>query len=141
MKAQEEAVNDHDADLERVAQVQVAECDHLRKLVKEVEAERVQLQIKAKVLVEDREAFKSLEERSRKALRGLYKKGLENPLVTDDDGPAQLLPQLVMALEDIVDGIGPMVEGEARALSSSALARVLSHLHLRYPTADHGVLL
>ena len=34
-----------------------------------------------------------------------------------------------------------MVEGEARALSSSALTRVFSHLHLRDPDADLGVLL
>nr|XP_020162371.1 translation initiation factor IF-2-like [Aegilops tauschii subsp. strangulata] len=95
-----------------LAQAQAAEHDCLKKLEKEVEAERVQLEIKAKVLAEDREAFKSLEERSREALRELYEKGLEKPLVTDDDGPAQLLPQLVMALEDVVNGIGPMVEGK-----------------------------
>nr|XP_020170213.1 chromosome partition protein Smc-like [Aegilops tauschii subsp. strangulata] len=112
-----------------------------KKLEKEVEAERIQLEIKAKVLAEDREAFKSLEERSREALGGLYEKVLQKPLVTDNDGPAQLLPQLIKALEDVVDGIGPMVEGEAHALSSSALTRVLSHLHLRDPNADLGVLL
>ena len=106
-----------------------------------MEAERVQQEIKAKVLAEDREAFKSLEERSREALRELYEKGLEKPLVTDDDGPTQLLPQLVTRLEDVVNGIGPVVEGEARALSSSALTRVLNHLHLSDPTADLGVLL
>ena len=66
---------------------------------------------------------------------------MDKPLLTYDEGPAQLLPQLVTALEDVVDGIGPMVEGEARALSSSALTRDLSHLHPRDPNADLGVLL
>ena len=41
----------------------------------------------------------------------------------------------------IVDGIRPMVEGEGCALSSSALMRVFSHLHLRHPDADLGELL
>nr|XP_020156658.1 nascent polypeptide-associated complex subunit alpha, muscle-specific form-like [Aegilops tauschii subsp. strangulata] len=141
VKAQEEAVTGRDADLEQLAQAQAAERDRLKKLEKEVEAERVQLEIKAKVLAEDREAFKSLEERSREVLRELYEKDLEKPLVTDDDGPAQLLPQLITVLEDVISGIGPMVEGEVRALSSSALTRVLSHLHLRDPNADLGVLL
>ena len=34
-----------------------------------------------------------------------------------------------------------MVEGEARTLSSLALTRVFSHLHLRDPDADLGDLL
>ena len=63
------------------------------------------------------------------------------PLATDDEGPAQLLPYLVVALEGVADGIGPLVEGEARALCSSALTRVFSHLHLRDPDADLGELL
>ena len=72
--------------------------------------------------------FQSLEDKFRVELQALYKKGLEEPLATDDEGPTQLLPHLVAALEDIVDGIGPLVEGEARALSSSALTRVFNHL-------------
>ena len=42
---------------------------------------------------------------------------------------------LVDALEDVVSDIGPMAEGEARLLSSVALTRVFSHLHLRDPAA------
>ena len=113
----------------------------LDELERKVEAKKAQLEAKAKVLAEDRVAFKSLEMRSREALQELYEKGLEKTLMTDDDGPAQLLPQLVTVLEDVVNGIGPMVEGEVHALSSSALTRVLSHLHLRDPNADLGVLL
>ena len=86
-------------------------------------AEKTELEAKAKVLAEDRAALKSLEQRSHMALRGLYEKGLEKPLVTDDDGPTQLLPQLVKALEDVVNEIGPMVEGEARAFLIAPDAR------------------
>ena len=78
-------------------------------------------------------AFKSLEERSRAALRSLYKKGLEEPLATDNEGPTQLLPYLVKVLQEVVSGIGPLAEAEARILSSAALTRVFSHLHLRDP--------
>ena len=106
-----------------------------------MEAEKAQLEAKAKVLAEDRVAFKSLGLRSREALQELYEKGLEKPLATDDEGPAQLVPHLIAAIEDVVDGVGPMVEGEARTLSSSALTRVLSHLYLRDPNADLGVVL
>ena len=109
--------------------------------MQEVEAEKAQLEAKAKVLTEDSTAFKSLEGRSREALRALHEKGLEMPQVMDDEGPPQLLPYLVMALEGVVDGIGPMVEGEAHALSSSALMRVFSHLHLCNPGLDLGELL
>ena len=69
------------------------------------------------------------------ALKSLYEKGLEKPLTTDEDGPAQLLPHLVKALEEVVEGIGPMAEAEARVLSSAALTRVFSHLYLRDPNA------
>ena len=97
--------------------------------------EKAELDAKAKVLAEDRAAFKSLEERSRMALRSLYEKGLEEPLAANDEGPAQLLPYLVDAFEDVVSGIGPMAEEEARVLSSAALTRVFSHLRLRDPAA------
>ena len=69
------------------------------------------------------------------ALNPLYKKGLERPLTTNVDDPTQLLPYLVEALEEVVRGIDPMVEAEARVLSSAALTRVFSHLHLRDPAA------
>ena len=60
----------------------------------------------------------------------LYERGLKEPLVTAEEGPAELLPQLVEELEGVAAGVGPMVEGEARALSASAMTRVFSHLHL-----------
>ena len=76
-----------------------------------------------------------LEKRSRKVLKTLYEHGLEKSLATDEDGHARLLPLLVKALEEVVDGVGPMAEAEARVLSSAALTRVFSHLHLRDPNA------
>ena len=99
------------------------------------------MEVKAKVLAEDRVAFKSLEERSRMVLQAFYEKGLEDPLAIDDVGPTQLLPHLVAALEDVVDGIGPLGEGEARTLSSAALTRLFSYLHLRDPDANLDELL
>src|SRR4051812_46817560 len=65
----------------------------------------------------------------------MYEHGLGKSLATDEDGPAQLLPFLVEALEEVVDGVGPMAEVEARVMSSAALTRVFSHLHLRDPNA------
>ena len=65
----------------------------------------------------------------------LYEHGLDKSLATDEDGPARLLPLLVKGLEEVVDGVGPMAEAEARVLSSAALTRVFSHLHLRDPNA------
>nr|XP_020177567.1 uncharacterized protein LOC109763120 [Aegilops tauschii subsp. strangulata] len=141
MKAWEDAVRGRDAELEQLAKAQASERSRLEKLEQKVEAEKAELEAKAKVLAEDRAAFKSLEERSRVALRALYEKGLEEPLATDDEGPTQLLPHLVAALEEVVGGIGPLVEGEARTLSSAALTRIFSHLHLRDPTANLDELL
>ena len=69
------------------------------------------------------------------ALKSLYEKGLEKPLTTDEDGPAHLLPHLVKAPEEVVEGIGPMAEPEARVLYSAALTCVFSHLYLRDPNA------
>ena len=40
-----------------------------------------------------------------------------------------------------MSGIGPIVEEEARILSSAALTRVFSHLHLRDPDANLDELL
>nr|XP_020171218.1 uncharacterized protein LOC109756794 [Aegilops tauschii subsp. strangulata] len=127
-----------DAELEELAKAQAAERSRLKKLEQKVEAGKADLDAKAKVLAEHREAFKLLELRARKALQSLqslYEKGLKELLATSNEGPAQLLPYLVDALEDVVSGIGPMAEGEARVLSSAALTRVLSNLHLRDPTA------
>ena len=75
------------------------------------------------------------------ALKALYEKGLEKPLTTDEDGPAQLLPYLVEALEEVMSGLGPRAEEEARVISSAALTRVFSHLHLRDPAAHLDELL
>ena len=52
-----------------------------------------------------------------------------------EPGPTQLLPFLVEALEEVVHGIGTMAEEEARILSSAALTRAFSHLHLHDPAA------
>ena len=120
---------------------QATEHRWLEELEQELKVEKAELDAKAKVLAEDRAAFKLLEERSRTALQSLYEKGLEEPLATDDEGPIQLLPHLVAALEDVMDGIGPLVEREDRTLSSATLTRVFSHLHLRDPDADLDELL
>ena len=87
-------------------------------------------------MAEDRVAFADLEKRSRKALKSLYDDGLEKPLAGATDGPAKLLPFLVEAIEEVVTGIGPMAEVEARILSSAALTRILSHVYLRNPDAN-----
>ena len=63
-----------------------------------MEAEKDQLETKAKVLAEGRAAFDSLEQRSHKVLQDLYGRVLKKPLVTAEEGPAELLPQLVVAL-------------------------------------------
>ena len=98
----------------------------MEELERKVKAEEAELDAKAKVLAEDRAAFMLLEERSRVALKALYEKGLEKPLTTDEDGPAQLLPYLLEALEEVVSGLGPRAEEEARVLSSAALTRVFT---------------
>ena len=102
---------------------------------------KAELEAKAQALAEDRMAFKLLEERSRTMLRSLYENGLEEPLAGAEDGPAELLPFLVRALEDVVDGLGPTTEAEARALSSAALTHVLSHVYLRDPNVHFDSLL
>ena len=135
MKAREDAIKGCDAELGELTKAQAAECSRLEELEQKAKAREAELDAKAKVLAEDRVAFLLLEKRSSMALKSLYKKGLEKPLTTDEDGPAQLLPHLVKALEEVVEGIGPMAEAEARVLSSAALTRVFSHLHLRDPSA------
>ena len=117
-----------------MAQAQAAERGRLEELEQKVRAEKAELDVKVKVQAEDCASFALVEKRSREALKSLYEKGLEKPLTTDEDGPAQLLPYLVAALEEVVSGIDPMAEQEARVLSSAALTRVFSHLHLRDPT-------
>ena len=135
MKALEEAIKNHDAELAELGKTQAAERNRLEELERKMGTREADLDAKARVLAEDRVAFADLEKRSRKALKTLYEHSLEKPLATDEDGPAQLLPLLVKALEEVVDGVGPMAEAEARVLSSAALTRVFSHLHLRDPNA------
>ena len=53
-----------------------------------MQAEKAELDAKAKDLAKDRAAFALLEKRSREALKTLYEKGLEKLLATDEDGPA-----------------------------------------------------
>nr|XP_020156656.1 microtubule cross-linking factor 1-like [Aegilops tauschii subsp. strangulata] len=141
LKAREDAVTGRDTELEQSSRAQAAERNRLEKLKKEVEREKALLEAKANTLAIDRAAFDSLEERSRKVLRELYGRGLKKPLVTAEEGRAELLPQLAEGLEGVANKAGSMVEGEARALSSSAMMRIFSHLHLRDPSADLGALL
>ena len=129
MKAREAAVKDRDAELS-------AYRGRLKMLEQTLEGERVELDAKAKVLAEDRAAFMDYEVRSRKALKTLYEEGLEKPLAGATEGPAKLLPFLAEELEEVVTGIGPMAEVEARVLSSAALTRILSHVYLRNPDAN-----
>nr|XP_020191697.1 MAP7 domain-containing protein 1-like [Aegilops tauschii subsp. strangulata] len=110
MRTREEAIKNRDAALGELAKTQAAERGRLEELERKVEAKKVDLDAKAKVLAEDRAAFALLEKRSHEALKSLYEKGLERPLTTDEDGPTQLLPYLVKVLEEVVEGIGPMAE-------------------------------
>nr|XP_020188268.1 MAP7 domain-containing protein 1-like [Aegilops tauschii subsp. strangulata] len=105
MKAREDAIKGRDAELEQSAKAQATERGRLEELERKVKAEKAKLDVKAKVLAEDRATFAVLEERSR------------------------------VALEEVVSGLSPMAEEEAHVLSSAALTRVFSHLHLCYPTA------
>nr|XP_020195989.1 uncharacterized protein LOC109781799 [Aegilops tauschii subsp. strangulata] len=148
LKAREAAVADHDTELEQAAREQATERGCLVKLKEEVEAEKAQLQARKKLLAEAEEAanarhaaFDSLKKRSRKALQDLYGSGLKEPLVTSDEGTTELLLKLVTTLEGVVVGVGPMVEGEARTLCTSAMTRVFSHPHLGDPSFDFSALL
>nr|XP_020167471.1 protein bangles and beads-like [Aegilops tauschii subsp. strangulata] len=108
MRAREDAIKDRDTELGELAKTQATERGRLEELERKVKVKEVELDAKAKVLPEDRAAFSLLEERSRVALK---------------------------ALEEVVDGIGPMAEAEACVLSSAALTWIFSHLHLRDPGA------
>nr|XP_020191660.1 MAP7 domain-containing protein 1-like [Aegilops tauschii subsp. strangulata] len=114
MRDREDAIKNRDAELGELAKAQAAERDRLEELERK---------------------------RSRVALKSLYEKGLEKLLTTDKDGPAQLLPFLVKALKEVVEGIGPMADAEAHVLSSTALTLVFSHPYLRDPSAHLDELL
>nr|XP_020170745.1 actin cytoskeleton-regulatory complex protein pan1-like [Aegilops tauschii subsp. strangulata] len=75
MKAREDAIRDRDAEQEQLAKAQATERGRLEELEEKLKAEKAELEAKAKVLAEDREAFKLLEVRSRTVLRSLYEKG------------------------------------------------------------------
>ena len=141
MKAREEAVKNRDAEQAELGKRQVAERYRLEELEQKMGAKEADLNAKAQVLAENRVAFADLEKISRKAPRMLYEHGVEKPLDTDEDSPTQLLPLMVKALEEVVEGLGPMAEAESRVLSSAALTRVLSHLHLHDPNAQSDELL
>ena len=134
MKAREAAVKDRDAKLKKHR-------DCLGALEQELEARKVELDDKARVLAEDRVAFADMEEKARTSLKTLYDSGLESPLAGEEDGPTKLLPFLVRALEDVTLGLGPTAEAEARVLSSAALTWVLTHVYLRDPNVDLDSLL
>nr|XP_020154735.1 MAP7 domain-containing protein 1-like [Aegilops tauschii subsp. strangulata] len=105
MRVREDAIKNHDAELEELEKAQATEHSWLEEPEREAKAKEADLDTKTKVLAEDRAAFIDIEERSRAALKTIYEKGLERPLVTDEDGPAQLLPFLVEALEEVVEGV------------------------------------
>ena len=134
MKAREASTNDRDAKLDE-------RHGCLGALEQALEAKRIELDGKARVLAEDRMAFAKLEVKARTLLNSLYDSGLESPLAGAEDGPAKLLPFLVRALEDVTLGLGPTSEAEARVLSSAALTWVFTHIHLRDPSADLDSLL
>ena len=129
MKVREAAVKDMEAKLKRRRGC-------LGVIEQELEARKVELDGKARVLAEDRVAFADMEEKARTSLKTLYDSVLESPLAGEEDGPAKLLPFLVRALEDVALGLGPTAEAEARVLTSAALMRVLTHIYLRDPGVD-----
>ena len=135
VKAREDTVKSRDAELGELGKTQAAERNRLEELERKVKAREADLDAKARVLAEDRVAFADLEKISRKALKTFYEHSPEKSLATNEDGLARLLPLLVKALEEVVDGVGPMAEAVSRVLSSAALTRVFSHLHLRDPNA------
>ena len=134
MKARESAVEDRDAKLKKRR-------DRLGALEQELEARKVQLDGKARVLAEDHVAFPEMVEKARTSLKTLYESGLESPLAGEEDSPAKLLPFLVRTLEDVALGLGPTAEAEARVLSSAALTRVFTHIYLRDLNVDLDSLL
>nr|XP_045090177.1 transcription activator BRG1-like [Aegilops tauschii subsp. strangulata] len=61
MRAREDAIKNHDAELGELEKTQAAERGRLEELERKVEAEKVDLEAKAKVMAEDRVAFSLLE--------------------------------------------------------------------------------
>ena len=134
LKAREAAAKDRDAELDE-------RHGRLDTLEQALEAKKIELDGKARVLAEDRVAFAKLEVKARTLLKSLYDSGLESPLAGAKEGPAKLLPFLVRALKDVALGLGPTAEVEARVLSSAALTRVFTHVSLRNPSVDLDSLL
>ena len=129
MKAREAALKEREVKLKKCR-------DRLGALEQELEARKVELDGKARVLAEDRVAFADMEEKAGTSLKTLYDSGLESPLAGKEDGPAKLLPFLVRALQDVTLGLGPTAGAEAHVLSSAALMRVFTHIYLRDPNID-----
>ena len=73
MKAREATAKDRDAKLD-------VRHSRLETLERSLKAERTKLDVKAKVLAEDRVAFTQLEKKARATLKTLYEGGLEEPL-------------------------------------------------------------
>lgn len=134
MKAQVVAAKERDAKLDE-------HHSRLDTLEQSLEARKIELDGKARVLAEDHVAFAKLEEKARSLLKTLYGSDLESPLAGAEDGPAKLLPFLVRALEDVAFGLGPTAEAEVCVLSSAALTRVFTQVYLRDPNIDLDSLL
>ena len=133
LKAQEAAVADRDAELKKAALEQAAERDRLTKLKDEAEAGRASLAEAKKAAAMERSTLASLEARFHKAQRSLFgdDSSKKATVTTPRESPAALLPEVLVVLEDAVDGFGSLVESEARSLPSSTLMCVFIHLYLR----------
>nr|XP_020165907.1 tol-Pal system protein TolA-like [Aegilops tauschii subsp. strangulata] len=76
-----------------------------------------------------------LEELERKVKAEKAELDAKAKVLADDRAAFALLEERSRVALKVVSGIGPMKEEEARVLSSAALTRVFSHLHLCDPTA------
>ena len=103
------------------------------KLREEAEAAHADLSEAKKAVTMERDTLSSLEAHFHKAQKALFGDGPSGRAVvtTPRESPAALLPEVVVVLEDAVDGFTSLVEGEARSLSSSTLTCIFSHLYLR----------
>ena len=125
-------------------EVDAAQASHTKLVSEEkdrLEAREKSLVVAEKAVFAGRDAFISLELRPRMALQTLYGEGYEESLASPEEGLAGLLPKLTASLEGIIAGVGAMVEAESHALFISAATHVFSHIHLRDPSFDLGVLL
>ena len=133
MKAQEAIVANQDVKLKKTALEQAGERDRLTKLKEEAEAAQAALAEAKKVAAMEHNTLASFQARFHKAQKSLFGEDSSEKAVatTPRESPASLLPEVLVVLENAVDGFASLVESEARSLSSSALTCVFSHLHLR----------